>query len=126
MSVRIDSSRLAETINEYLEEYGDDVREAIEASSKKVAKDVVKELKQGGGFGGSGEFNKGWTSKTEKTRLGSETVVYNKTQPGLAHLLEFGHAKVNGGRTKAFNFIAPINDSIEQKFVEAFEAAIGG
>ena len=124
--MKIDSQALAATINGYLEEYGDDVREAIEASSKKVAKEVVKELKQGGGFGGTGEFNKGWTSKTEQTRLGSGTVVYNKSQPGLAHLLEFGHAKANGGRTKAYNFIAPINDSIEDKFVTAFEQSIGG
>ena len=126
MAVKIDSSRLADTINGYLAEYGDDVRDAIEASSKKVAKEVVKELKQGGGFGGTGEFNKGWASKTEQTRLGSGTVVYNKTAPGLAHLLEFGHVKQNGGRTRAFNFIAPINDSIEDKFVQAFEQAIGG
>lgn len=126
MAVKIDSQRLADVINGYLEEYGSSVREAIETSSKKVAKEVVKELKQGGGFGGTGEFNKGWTSKTETTRLGSGTVVYNKTAPGLAHLLEFGHAKQNGGRTKAFNFIAPINDSIEDKFVQAFEQSIGG
>ena len=126
MAVKIESQRLADVINGYLAEYGSSVREAIEASSKKVAKEVVKELKQGGGFGGTGEFNKGWTSKTEQTRMGSETVVYNKTAPGLAHLLEFGHAKANGGRTKAFNFIAPINDSIEDKFVTAFEQSIGG
>ncbi len=126
MAVKINSQRLADVINGYLEEYGASVREAIETSSKQVAKDVVKELKQGGGFGGTGEFNKGWTSKTEQTRFGAETVVYNKTAPGLAHLLEFGHAKMNGGRTKAFNFIAPVNDSIEEKFVRAFEQSIGG
>lgn len=126
MAVKIDSQSLADVINGYLEEYGSGVRDAIEAASKQVAKDVVKELKQGGGFGGTGEFNRGWTSKTEQTRLGSGTVVYNKSQPGLAHLLEFGHVKTNGGRTKAFNFIAPINDSVEEKFVQAFKQSIGG
>lgn len=126
MAVKIDSQRLADVINGYLEEYGSSVREAIETASKQVAKEVVKELKQGGDFGGTGEFNKGWTSKTELTRLGSETVVYNKTAPGLAHLLEFGHAKQNGGRTKAYNFIAPVNDAVEDKFVKAFEQSIGG
>ena len=124
--MKINSQALAATINGYLAEYGDAAIEAIAASSKKVAKDVVKELKKGGGFGGTGEFNKGWTSKTETTRLGASTVVYNKTQPGLAHLLEFGHAKSNGGRTKAFNFIAPVADSVEEKFVKAFEESIGG
>jgi len=126
MAVKIDSSRLAATINSYLEEYGDQAIEAIETSSKKVGKEVVKDLKKGGRFGGTGEFNKGWTSKTEKTRLGGTTFVYNKSQPGLAHLLEFGHAKMNGGRTTAYNFIAPVNDSVEDKFVKAFEEAIGG
>ena len=124
--MKIDSQALAATINGYLEEYGDEVRDAIEASSKKVAKDVVKDLKKGGGFGGTGEFNKGWTTKTEQTRLGASTVVYNKTQPGLAHLLEFGHAKRGGGRTTAYNFIAPINDSVADRFVQAFEESIGG
>ena len=117
---------LAATINEYLEEYGDSVQDAIEVSSKKVAKEAAKELQKGGSYGGTGKFNKGWTSTTEKTRLGAESVVYNKTAPGLAHLLEFGHAKQNGGRTRAFNFIAPINDSVEDRFVQAIEQAIGG
>ena len=126
MSVRIDSADLRQTINDILTEYGDQAQEAIAASSKKVGAEVAKELKSAGDFGGTGEFKRGWTSKTELTRTGASTVVYNKTQPGLAHLLEFGHAKQNGGRTKAFNFIAPINDTVEQKFLDAFEANIGG
>ena len=126
MALRIDSADLRATINDILTEYGDEAQEAIEKSSKEVGKDVAKELKKAGDFGGTGEFKKGWTSKTELTRTGASTVVYNKTQPGLAHLLEFGHAKAGGGRTRAFNFIAPINDTVEQKFLEAFENNIGG
>ncbi len=124
--MRIDSQDLAATINKYLAEYGDSIQGAIEETAKSVAKDVVRELKKGGGFKGSGEFNKGWTSKVEKTRLGAEAIIYNKSLPGLAHLLEFGHAKANGGRTKAFNFIAPINDATEDKFVQKLEESIGG
>ena len=124
--MKIDAQDLAETVNKYLAEYGDSIQEDIEKTAKSVAKDVVRELKQGGGFGGTGAFNKGWTSKVEKTRLGAEAIVYNKSLPGLAHLLEFGHAKANGGRTKAFNFISPINDATEQKFVQALEQSIGG
>lgn len=124
--MKIDAKDLASTVNKYLEEYGDSVQDAIEETAKSVAKDVVKELKRGGGFGGSGAFNKGWTSKTEKTRLGAEAVVYNSALPGLTHLLEFGHAKRNGGRTEAFNFIAPINDATEDKFVRKLEETIGG
>lgn len=126
MAVRIDSSHLADAINDILDEYGDEAREALEASSKKTGQAVAKELKKAGDFGGTGEFKKGWTSKTELTRTGASTVVYNKTQPGLAHLLEFGHAKANGGRTRAFNFISPIADTVEEKFLEAFSSQMGG
>lgn len=123
-NVRIDSSQLRETINGILQDYGDAARAAIEEASKQTGKEVAKELKNAGDFNGGAEFKKGWTSKTELTRTGASTVVYNKTKPGLAHLLEFGHAKRNGGRTRAFNFIAPIADTVEQKFLDLF--TIGG
>lgn len=120
MAVKIDSGALAATINDILDEYGDAAREAVEAAAKTTAKEVVKKLRQGGTYRGGEDFNKGWTSKTEKTRLGSVTTVYNKTRPQLAHLLEFGHATQNGGRTRAFNFIAPVADSVEAEFTAAF------
>lgn len=121
---KIDASGLRNVVNEYLAECGDQATEAIEEASKATAKEVVKELRKGGGYNGGEKFNKGWTSKTEASRLGSSTTVYNSTQPGLAHLLEFGHAKRNGGRTRAFNFIAPVSDSVEKKFEAAFEKAL--
>lgn len=125
MALKIDSERFSATINELLEEYGEEAREAVEEVSKTVAKQVVQDLRKGGSYQGGAEFNKGWTSKTETSRLGSSTVVYNRTKPGLAHLLEFGHAKRNGGRTRAFNFIAPVADSVGEKFETAFEKALG-
>lgn len=124
--MKIDPEDLSAVIGDYLADFSDEVRESIDAATKTTAKEVVRELKKGGGFGGSGAFNRGWTSRTEKGRLGSQAIIYNKDLPGLAHLLEFGHAKRNGGRTKAFNFIAPINDAAAEKFVRAIEQSIGG
>lgn len=126
MAVRIDSQSLRETINGILEEYGDEAKEAVEAGAKDTAKAVVQELRKAGDFNRGEDFRKGWAAKTETTRLGATTTVYNRTKPGLAHLLEFGHAKQNGGRTKAFNFIAPIADTVEEKFLAAFEKKMGG
>lgn len=124
MARTINADSLRAVINDYLTEYGDEATAAIEEAGKATAKEVVKELRKGGGYNGGERFNKGWTSKTEASRLGSATTVYNSTQPGLAHLLEFGHAKRNGGRTKAFNFIAPVADNVESKFAAAFEKAL--
>lgn len=126
MSVKINSDSLAATIESILDEYGDTAKEVVEDSCKDVAKQVVKDLRKAGDFNNGQDFRKGWASKTENTRFGASVVVYNKTKPGLAHLLEFGHVKTNGGRTKAFNFIAPINDTVETKFLEAFTKQMGG
>lgn len=121
---KVDVSNLAAVVADYLKEYGDEVRDALEEAQKATAKDVVKELRAGGDYethATGNKYNKGWTSTTEASRLGSVTVVHNTAVPGLAHLLEFGHAKRNGGRTRAFPHIAPVADSVEEKFVTALE-----
>ena len=127
MAQGISADAMASTIAGILDEYTQDVSEAIEKTSKDVAKQVVRELKQGGRYKGGDKFNAGCTSKTEKRRLETITHVYNKSFPGLAHLLEFGHARRGGGRnTTAFNFISPINDTVADKFAEDFAQNIGG
>lgn len=126
MAVRITAADLRETVNDILAEYGDEARAAVAKASQDVGKNVAKELKKAGTFEGGERFKKGWTATTEENRLGVKTVVYNKTQPGLAHLLEFGHAKAGGGRTTSFNFIAPIADTVEKRFTEAIEKNMEG
>lgn len=122
-TIGIDSFR--DAINDILEEYGDTARSAIEAATKETAKQVAKELQSAGDFNGGAEYRKGWTSRVELTRTGASAVVYNKAKPGLSHLLEFGHAKRNGGRTRAFNFIAPIDATIGDKFADNIAKHLG-
>lgn len=124
---KVDFSNMANIISSYLDEYGLQVKETLQEASKKTGQEVAKELRKGGSYqtNKTGEkFNKGWKATEQKSRLGISTVVHNTTIPGLAHLLEFGHAKRNGGRTRAFNFIAPVADTVEKKFVDAFEKAL--
>lgn len=127
---RVDSSNLRAVCAKYLEQFGNAAYSVIEETCAETAKEVAKELRKGGSYNthATGEkYNKGWTTEEQTGRLkGSRvmmasTIVYNKNIPGLAHLLEFGHVKRNGGRTKAFNYIAPIADSAEQKFEKNFE-----
>ncbi len=117
-------SELQGILAQYLDEYSDEAKAAADEAIQKVAKQTTKDLKKAGSFGGN-EFRKGWKSETEKSRVGVTSVtVGNADKPGLVHLLEFGHAKQNGGRTTAFNFVAPINDMVEQRFIEALEEAL--
>ncbi len=118
---RVTPNSFSSVIQQYLDEYGDEVIEANETAVRKVAKDVTKELKKAGDFGGSGKYRKGLTFEVNKSNLSVEARVGAGRNAGLTHLLEYGHAKQNGGRTRAFNFVAPINDTVEQKYMKEME-----
>lgn len=120
----IDAADFRDTINEYLEEFGDDAYQANSEAITKVAKSVSKDLKKAGSFGGTGKFRKAITYEIQKNRVNVEATVGAGKHAGLTHLLEFGHAKQNGGRTKAFNFVAPINDTVEQRYIKEMEALL--
>lgn len=65
---------------------------------------------------------------SEKTPTGqtkvNATVYAGGTQGRLTHLLEFGHAKVNGGRTRAFPHFSPAEEEAVKTFVENVKARI--
>lgn len=122
--MRIQPSQLATTVNKILDEYGDEAREIMEETVTKTAKDAAKQLKKAGGFGGSGKYQKGWKTQIEKKRLSIEAHVYNAKLPGLTQLLEFGHAKQNGGRTRAFPHIADVNTWAQEETVSRLEAKL--
>ena len=117
----IDPADLQRTVMEYLDEYGEEVIEANETAIRDVAKETTQELKKSGSFGGTGKYRRGITSEIKKSRIGVEAVVGAGRNAGLTHLLEFGHAKQNGGRTTAFNFVKPVNDRVEEKYMEKME-----
>ena len=121
MAVTIRADMLADTVSKILNEYGDECMDVLEESVKTVTKEAANELKTAGSFGGSGKYRKGWKTKTTKKRISVEGVVYNSAAPGLTHLLEFGHAKTNGGRTRAFPHIAPVNEKAQEQIVEELE-----
>lgn len=126
MALKIGVSDFRDAINEILAEYGDQAREAVELACKDTARETAKELQSAGTFKGGKEYRKGWTSKVELTRTGATAIVYNKAKPGLSHLLEFGHAKRNGGRTTAFNFIAPIDATVGDRLLNNIDKRLGG
>ena len=112
-------------IMDLMQEYSNDVAEDMKIDAKEVAKEAVKELKATSPVGeGSrkGHYNKGWTysvGKDSAYKIG--ITVHNSKKPGLAHLLEKGHAKRGGGRAngdvKARVHITPV----EQKVIESYE-----
>lgn len=117
---------LSDALEQILAQYGADVEESnaeiVQKTAQRAARALREESKKT--FGGSGRYAKGWTSETRKGRLRAEATVYNKTAPGLAHLLEHGHANRNGGRTPGRSHIAPVEEAIVTAFQKEVEDSL--
>lgn len=114
---------LAEAINDVLRDYKDLVDEDVQKVTKDVAKKATAQVKSEGstaGFGGTGEYISNWRSKYKARANGAEATVYNQSTYRLTHLLEFGHATLNGGRTRAFPHIS----KAEQWAIDAYQRAL--
>jgi hypothetical protein len=118
----INAKDFSGTVQKYLDEFGEQAYEAHYNAINKVARDVTRDLKKAGSFGGTGEYRKSIKSEIVKSRIGGVSAKIGAgKQAGLTHLLEFGHAKRNGGRTTAFNFVKPINDTVEERYMREME-----
>ena len=115
-------------IMKILTDYETTLNEDLDIVTRKVAQAGAKAIGASARamFGGSGKYAAGWTSQTEKRRLGAYAVIYNQAAPGLAHLLENGHAKVGGGRVEGRPHIAPVEQEIIKDYEEAVRNAISG
>lgn len=103
-TVSVDEMRNAiqKEFEEYVEHTSDEVKKIV----KQVADDVTEEIKSKAPVD-TGAYKKSWTAtKTKDTALAAEYTVHSNKHYRLTHLLEFGHAKRGGGRTKAQPHIA--------------------
>lgn len=85
----------------------------------------IKSHSQSAGFNDR-VYSKSWTKKVTKNPITGvySVTIYNKKYYRLTHLLEKGHAKVNGGRTTAYPHIAPTQDIMDKLSVEEIKKTI--
>lgn len=118
MKIKVED--LAKTIQRELEQYHKLTNEQIKDTVREVGKET-KELISSTAPKKSKQYSKSWAVKVTKENTNAmSVVVHSKNKYQLTHLLEFGHAKRNGGRTKA---IPHIGDA-EQKAVQSFEEKV--
>ncbi|MEY9980396.1 HK97 gp10 family phage protein [Lysinibacillus sp. RC79] len=111
----MDINNLAKEINKQLALYANFVEEEIDAVAKEVAGKAVTKLKQTspvGDYTGGGQYASGWKVKKQKGKY----IVHNATNYQLTHLLEKGHATIDGGRTKAIPHIKPVEVETNKDF----------
>lgn len=122
MSHNVD--KLAGEVAAMLEAYTDEVTEAVKAECETVADECLKEIRAASPVK-TGKYKKGWRKKVEYEGKGDIRIrVYNAKYPGLTHLLEKGHAKVNGGWVAAIPHIEPAEQHAAEKLVNKVKVKI--
>lgn len=121
---RIKIDQMAHVIMEGLQEYADLATEDLKKAVKKAGDEAKKDI-QANAPVKSGAYKKSWAVKTTReTSNAMEVVVHSRNRYQLAHLLEYGHAKRNGGRTRAFPHIAPAEQKAAELLEKEVEAAL--
>ena len=100
-------------MQDILDDYSKDVKEATNDAIEKTSKESVRKLKNTSPKK-SGEYAKGWKLKKDRGRDGIATVTVHNKLYQLTHLLENGHvvrnAKGTYGRTPGIKHIEPVEE----------------
>lgn len=135
----LEIKQLAKLVMDNLENYTEEVAEMVRDETDKIANKGVEELKvvnepPATELGTANQYpRKSWSKYSSSwsikdTSQGSKTsrTIYNKKYYRLTHLLEYGHATANGGRTRAFAHIKPIAEEIEKEYENNIEKRLKG
>lgn len=123
--LKCDAGKFDLAVTTILDDFETDCYQAVYLAIKETAEEVVQMLKSAGDFRGN-KYRKSWKAEVTQRRLYTSAVVHNVKHYRLTHLLEFGHAKQNGGRVRAFPHIEPINEKTGEMFEDKLTQMIGG
>ena len=116
----------AAAVNACLKEYSEAATAKTKAAVKKAGRTATQEINASAPVR-TGRYKGSWRSKTTaENYLSLEVTVHSPTRYMLAHLLEHGHAKRGGGRTRAFPHIAPAEKHAMEQLLIDVEKALKG
>ena len=124
MSNKIKIDQLADEVMKQLNEYTDLAADDMKSAVKKAGNTVRKEI-QNTAPKETGAYAKSWSVKnTRESSRSMEVTVYSKNRYQLAHLLEFGHAKRNGGRVAGKSHITPAEEKGLEELTREIERSL--
>lgn len=132
MAKKIKIDDLADEITKTLRDFDGATDEIVEDALKDASKWAVNELRNAHPQGANSwwAYNKSWTDKKvlKKKSRKKSIIVHNLNNYRLTHLLEKGHALVNGGRkvgeTRSFVHIAPVEKRAKEILIDNIKKGI--
>ena len=121
MGKKVTVDNLASEIQKILDEYGEEVSDNLSEITKKIGEKGAQALRDESlnKFPDSQKhkrrYGQTWKAEVTQGRLYTTVTIYN-SQAGLPHLLENGHAKVNGGRVPGKVHIVPIERELVMQY----------
>ena len=123
-SIAIDemAGAIERELTEYRELAADELKKAVKKAGKTAKSDINKSAPVR-----TGKYAKSWRMKVvEESSVGIGVTVYSPSRYMLAHLLENGHAKRNGGRVAGERHIGPAEEHAKEQLVGDIEKALKG
>jgi len=101
---------LRRILNEYSTLASTEMKDAVKTAADSAKGEIESDAPRR-----TGKYAKSWAVKKTKEKTNAiEFTVHSKNQYQLTHLLEFGHALRNGGRTQGVSHIAPAETNAEK------------
>lgn len=117
---------MADAIVKELSAWSKEVVGALKEEVQAVGEDTAKELRQTSPKR-RGAYARDWASKvTYDDWQDIRVTVYNKRHYQLTHLLENGHAKVNGGRVNGIPHISVAEENAARDLEKKVKVRISG
>ena len=114
---------LAALLSGYSIEVAEEVKRACKDISAEMTDNIKRDSKQL--LKGMGNYAKGWKTKVSYENQNSiQITTHNATDYQLTHLLEYGHAKQNGGRVEGRPHIRPNEEKAKEKLLNRIEEAV--
>ena len=124
MTRKVKPDGMADAIMEELSQYSkmaaDDMKKAINEAGKTAKNEIEKNAPRR-----TGRYKRSWRIKKMKETSDSlEITVHSKDRYQIAHLLENGHAKRNGGRVMGTPHIKDAQETAEKQLMDDIERAL--
>ena len=130
-NMKISPDQLANAVLKCLEDYTSEMALDTKDAVMEIGKEGAQMLKANSPVrtksgGKPGTYKRGWKFEVVSESTDQiEAVLHNPKNPGLPHLLEFGHALRQGGRASGRVHIAPVEQYVSEKLQSEIEKIAG-